>query len=134
MSNENFVMVYGTLKQGFHNHEIISYDYDTHSKNKGYDYLGKVNTIDRFKMYDMGSFPAIAFDPNGKIVAGELYAVDDKTLELIDMLEGYPDHYERKEVMLDVGVEAWVYFYNPDNVTEDMIEVDCVDSVYTWDM
>jgi gamma-glutamylcyclotransferase (GGCT)/AIG2-like uncharacterized protein YtfP len=79
-------------------------------------------TLDRFKMYDMGSFPAVAFDDGGLPVVGELYAVDDATLDLVDVLEGYPDHYNRKKVYLEVGVKAWIYFYeNPD---ENLTEID----------
>ena len=133
MSNENLVFVYGSLKQGYHNHDVIAFDFDNHARNKGYDYLGKTKTVDKFTMYDMGSFPAISFDENGKHVTGELYAVDDATLDLIDVLEGYPDHYDRKEVELEgIEVKAWIYFYKE---PEDDLSVvnSSSDSEYVWE-
>ena len=135
MSNENLVFVYGSLKQGYHNHEVISFDFDTHTKNKGYDYLGKAKTVDKFAMYDMGSFPAISFDENGKQVSGELYAVDDATFDLLDTLEGYPEHYNRKLVKLDVDedIEAWIYFYDPESVDDTMEIINIESDVYEWE-
>lgn len=134
MSNENLVFVYGSLMQGYHNHDVIALDFDSHDKNKGYDYYGKAKTVDKFKMYDMGAFPAVSFDADGYEVAGELYAVDDATFELIDMLEGYPSHYNRKQIKLSNGAEAWVYFYeNPQ--ADELIEYDnVVNGVYAWEL
>jgi len=133
MSNENLVFVYGSLMRGYHNHDVIAFDFETHDKNKGHDYYGKTKTVDKFKMYDMGSFPAISFDDNGHEVAGELYAVDDATLELIDMLEGFPNHYNRKQVELSNGATAWVYFY--ENPEDELVEFDnIVNGVYSWEL
>lgn len=137
MSNSNLVFVYGSLMQGYHNHDIIAFDFDTHERNKGYDYHGKTITVDRFKMYDCGSFPAISFDEtddgSGYPVSGELYSVDDKTFELLDTLEGYPGHYNRKQVTLKNGAYAWIYFY--DSVDSDATEYDnVVNGVYKWEL
>lgn len=131
--NNNLIFCYGSLKQGHHNHEVISFDFDTHSRNKGYDYLGKAKTVDKFIMYDMGSFPAIAFDKNGKPVSGELYAIDDATFDLLDTLEGYPENYNRKLVKLDVDVEAWIYFYDPESVDDTMEKIVIQSDVYEWE-
>lgn len=132
MSNDNYVFCYGSLKQGFHNHDIIALDFDTHSKNKGYDFLGEATTVDKFTMYDIGSFPAITFDEDGKPVSGELYAVDQTTFELLDVLEGFPHHYNRVEVELSVGVKAWIYYYEtPDE--DDQVFKGSDDDVFNWE-
>jgi gamma-glutamylaminecyclotransferase len=48
-------------------------------------------------------------------IHGEVYRVDDLTLERLDQLEGHPDWYERKEVEIlsDNGenIISWLYFY-----------------------
>lgn len=63
----------------------------------------------------------------GSIVRGELYLVDDMTLERLDRLEGYREHnpetsfYNRVKVDYQLGHlpdddtgggEAWIYEYN----------------------
>lgn len=118
MSNENMVFVYGSLKRGFHNHDIIAYDFVNGGKNKGHTYIGPDTTVDDFKMVSIGSFPAIYFDREGSPVKGEVYIVDDATFELLDQLEGYPTHYSRKKVTLKSGNEAWIYYY-PEPTDED---------------
>ena len=130
MSNDNYVMVYGSLKQGFHNHDVIAFDFDNHTRNKGYDYHGKVKTLDKFTMFDMGSFPAIMFDEDGYVVSGELYGVDNATLDLLDTLEGYPSLYNRKKVKLDVGVEAWIYFMEEEPEYAERYDIE--GTVYDW--
>ena len=133
MSNENLVLVYGSLKRGYYNHDVIAFDFENRSRNKGYDYLGDTKTVDKFTMYDLGSFPAISFDENGKQVKGELYAVDDATFNLIDILEGYPDHYNRIEVNLEnTDVRAWIYFY--ENPEDHLAVVESPnDTEYVWE-
>lgn len=133
MSNENLVFVYGSLKRNHFNHDVIAFDFDNHCRNKGHDYLGKCSTVDKFIMYDMGSFPAVAFDENGSVVEGELFAVDDKTMDFIDALEGYPEHYSRKEVSLDIDeeVKAWIFYY--ENPEDDLVEVEPSNGKYVWE-
>lgn len=94
------VFVYGSLKEGFHNHCVI--------KDSGGKLLAKDYRLDGFSMFSLRAFPAIV--PNHvDSVYGEIYEVDD--LEYTDYLEGYPHFYDRKEVETEFG-KAWVYFHH----------------------
>ena len=94
------VFVYGSLKQGFHNHSIL----------QGSTLLGTHNTDKEFKMLDLGSYPAVVDSPEcGFSIYGEVYEVDDDTLRSLDFLEGCPSFYNRKTLTTPYG-EAWIYF------------------------
>jgi gamma-glutamylaminecyclotransferase len=83
------VFVYGTLKRGFSNHDLL----------KGCEFVGRATTMSTYKMIEIG-FPVIMPDPEGKPVAGEVYAVDDETLARLDQLEREGRAYDRK--LIDV--------------------------------
>jgi gamma-glutamylaminecyclotransferase len=83
------VFVYGTLKYGFGNHHIL------HSSRS----LGHAITIEHFHMRCVG-FPHIVADANGGPVLGELYDVDDNTLQRLDRLEGNGSMYVRRKVLV----------------------------------
>jgi len=68
-------------------------------------------------MMDLGAFPAINIDVSISTIQGEVFEVTSETLlKSLDMLEGYPDFYNRMEVpiVLDGGetVLAWMYYLN----------------------
>jgi gamma-glutamylcyclotransferase (GGCT)/AIG2-like uncharacterized protein YtfP len=83
------VFVYGTLKRGFRNHRLLV----------SCALLGGGATVPTYKMIET-SFPVIMPDRNGKPVAGEIYSVDDETLERLDQLEKEGSSYDRK--LIDV--------------------------------
>ena len=83
------VFVYGTLKSGFWNHCLL----------KGCEFFGGAATVPTYKMIE-SSFPVIMPDPEGKPLAGEVYAVDDETLARLDQLEREGSSYDRK--LIDV--------------------------------
>jgi gamma-glutamylcyclotransferase (GGCT)/AIG2-like uncharacterized protein YtfP len=108
MSNKNFVAVYGSLKEGFGNHRLLS---DSRL-------IGKGVTEDHLTMYSLGSFPCITSKPIAPINV-EVYEVDDITLNRLDSLEGHPTFYRRREVPIKITdpgntdtVKAWIYFIN----------------------
>lgn len=92
------VFVYGTLKRGFSNDHVM--------RKANAVYVGD-SVIDRFDMYSLAAFPAIVPTEKPHLVYGEVYTVAD--IEPLDWLEGYPDFYDRMEVMTSYGL-AWVYY------------------------
>tara|TARA_R110002096_G_scaffold272843_10_gene466619 strand:+ start:601 stop:948 length:348 start_codon:yes stop_codon:yes gene_type:complete len=96
------IFVYGTLRKGFSNHFIM----------KRMMNLGKGLTKEKYAMYGSGIPFLVETEPVTNIT-GELYMVDQTTFEILDILEGHPKWYKRKQVDVVVeGVEhkAWVYF------------------------
>ena len=99
------LFVYGSLKKGFDNHNILG-----NSAKR----LGKARTIKKFSMYEdsFGNYPYIVDEPYSKI-KGELYQIMRADLmQKLDEFEGVPDYYERKkiEVKSHHGVKrAFVY-------------------------
>lgn len=105
------VFVYGTLKQGGSNHHLLE-----SSEFVEYSYVDDMVAI------NTPGFP-YAIDKDGGHLLGELYRVDEATFRRLDMLEGYPRHYERKEVDVfgivnspstNPPVKAWVYYVDAD--------------------
>lgn len=103
--NNILIFVYGTLMRGFYNNERVLYDGT---------FLMK-STIKGFDMYTNGHFPMLVeSDDPEKIVQGELFLINKETFQNCDYLEGYPSHYNRKQVQTEKGI-AWVYFYETQN-------------------
>ena len=99
------LFVYGSLKKGFDNHNLLG-----NSAKR----LGKARTVKKFSMYEdsFGNYPYIVDEPYSKI-KGELYQIMRADLmQKLDEFEGVPDYYERKkiEVKSHHGVKrAFVY-------------------------
>lgn len=96
------VAVYGSLLSGFGNHCLL----------KGSDMKGAA-VIEGFEMYSLGGFPCIVPDDDKGRIEVEVYDVDDTTMSRLDMLEGYPSFYDRKQVTVNTGKgdeKAWVYY------------------------
>jgi gamma-glutamylaminecyclotransferase len=78
------VFVYGTLKQGFRNHHVIS----------GRRLAGEFITVEAFPLYVIGEFglPWLVHQPgSGHRVAGQVFEVDDDDLAAMDALERVSD-------------------------------------------
>lgn len=117
------VFVYGTLKTGLGNHRVMQ---EAQGRS-----LGRARTIQPdFFLIDLGMYPAaVPAKPNqGGVVQGELFELDEKNLAILDGLEGFPNHYDRKEIPIEYGQQvydketgewhfpvctAWMYFINP---------------------
>ncbi len=99
------LFVYGSLKKGFDNHQILS---------KYAKRLGKATTVKKFGMFEdsFGNYPYLISIPHTR-VHGELYQITRRELmEKIDKFEGVPEYYQRKkiEVKSHHGVQrAFVY-------------------------
>ncbi|MBL4834575.1 MAG: gamma-glutamylcyclotransferase [Pseudomonas sp.] len=98
------VAVYGTLKRGMSNHDLL----------QASSFLGE-DTLTNVTLYDLGLFPAAKFEASHGITV-ELFEIDDATLTCLDRLEGYRPHapeqsfYHRHRIDTRHG-DAWVYIY-----------------------
>lgn len=98
------VFVYGTLRKGLAWHHLL----------EGSVSSGIGTTQEMYAMYADG-IPYVCENEKISHIKGEIYLVDDSALKRLDRLEGHPDWYERKEVIInsDSGeTKAWIYF-NP---------------------
>ena len=106
----NKVFVYGTLKSGGEVRGL-------HQFGDGATIVGKAKTqYPDYEMSDLGAFPGVFL--NGKFhIEGEVWEVDDETMDQLDAIEGYPDFYTRKMVPTEHGI-AWMYYLS-ERLTED---------------
>jgi len=99
------LFVYGSLKHGFGNHNYFL---------GNVRYLGSCVTTKRsYQMVNLGAFPGvIEVSKNGNLILGELFEIDNRTLDRVDRLESNGSFYTRKLVEVvgsDDPVEAWMY-------------------------
>jgi gamma-glutamylcyclotransferase (GGCT)/AIG2-like uncharacterized protein YtfP len=92
------VFVYGTLMRGGCHHERLA----------AARYQGAACTPPTYELVDLGPYPALVAR-GATAVSGELFHVDDATLEALDELEGHPHLYQRRRVMLEGGIAAEAY-------------------------
>jgi len=94
MSSETLnqcVFVYGTLKQGFCRHHAIADQI----------FLGVAVTEPAYRLFDLGEYPGLIAEAAGKSIGGELYRVNEKCLQKLDVVEGVSDGlYSRQTVRL----------------------------------
>ncbi len=99
----HLLFVYGTLKQGFRNHDVL----------QGARLLAPEASIEGLRMYQARSYPYAAPANRAWRIFGEIYAVSDEVLDDLDILEGHPEHYQRKRrtaVCADGRrIAVWVY-------------------------
>ncbi len=103
---QTLVFVYGTLKRGHRNHDLLV----------GQEFLHEARTVPRYRLYDCGSYPCLVEDPErGVAVHGEIWRVDEESLAALDELEEVPDVFVRQEVALEASPAPVVaYFYRGD--------------------
>lgn len=107
-NNKHYVMVYGTLKRGGGLHQALqTADFVQESLLSGY------------KLLNLGGCPGLVAGTNDEHVVGEIYKVDEDTLQDLDRIEGHPVMYTRTEILLpiDLGERGsftclYVYIYN----------------------
>jgi gamma-glutamylcyclotransferase (GGCT)/AIG2-like uncharacterized protein YtfP len=99
------IFVYGTLRRTDVRNSVLD-----NSK-----FLGNYQSIPKYTMYNLGAFPCIVFGGKTSII-GEVYEVDDYTLDRLDMIEGHPNFYTRMPIelldnnMRPSSVNAQAYF------------------------
>lgn len=102
------VFVYGTLMSEMSRSDILNAS--------TYEGTGTIQA----KMYDLGKYPGII--SGNDMVHGEIYTIEDDTLDYLDMIEGYSSDnkqgslYIRQSVPVttydDTIETAYTYFYN----------------------
>lgn len=103
--NRTRVFVYGTLKEGHGNHDYFL------AGNPGVEKLGRCYVTGDFAMYSNGAFPIVTQGDNSMAahhIVGEVYEIDEETLDALDALEGHPDWYRRVKVETP-WKKAWMY-------------------------
>lgn len=105
--NLETVFVYGSLKEGFHNHSII----------QDAICLGRAITKESYLLMPGPGFPYLLKAYNDfelKPIIGEIYGVGPKTFARIDQLEGNGIFYQREKVHVHNRngqlTKAWAYF------------------------
>ena len=131
--NLHRIFVYGTLMAGEYNHALI-----------GSQVLEGEGFISGFDLYSLGRYPGIRPSEHcGHTVAGEVYLIDDSTLEQVNILEDEGSLYilQSAEVAMSDGrtVTAGVYVYNHDcpessrilsgSWNQRLIALDCADKL-----
>lgn len=101
----NAVFVYGTLRRNEQANDMLADSI----------YCGKF-VLKNCAMYNLGIFPGIV-ENSGETVVGEVYFVDEKTIQKLDIYEGEGSLYKRKLVNVHNGqetMECFAYFYLKD--------------------
>lgn len=100
------VFVYGTLKRGYGNNRLLREGKST--------FLCEATSATPNYSMTVRGVPFLS-EGGTQHVKGELWEVDDKTLERLDRLEGHPDMYCRRQRWFRFASErgekmlAWVY-------------------------
>jgi gamma-glutamylaminecyclotransferase len=101
---DNYVAVYGTLKQGYSNY----WNYLSASK-----FIGKGKTEDKYPLIVSGLPYLIEEKGVGHNVIVDVFKVTDSVLKRLDILEGHPNWYRRKQINIvrkDKVILCWIYF------------------------
>lgn len=96
------IFVYGTLRKG----ELRNFFLQDTDETK---FIQEIKTKPKYKLVDMGSFPALLENGDNSIV-GELYEVSEFTKKSLDTIEGVPFLFVSKEVELEDGSKVTAYF------------------------
>ncbi|XP_055374256.1 putative gamma-glutamylcyclotransferase CG2811 isoform X2 [Condylostylus longicornis] len=110
ISKNHHVFVYGTLKRNQPNHYWL-----TDPENGEAIFIGEGKTKEKFPLV-VGTRYNIPFLLNkvgvGNNIEGEIYEINDKMLSKLDILEDYPQYYDREIRDIQMGNETlkcWLY-------------------------
>jgi gamma-glutamylcyclotransferase (GGCT)/AIG2-like uncharacterized protein YtfP len=84
------LFVYGTLKRGESNHELLT----------GQHFVGEAVTEPLYRLLDCGGYPALIESAKGLPIRGEVYLVDESTLRTLDVLEEAPHLFRLSAIRL----------------------------------
>lgn len=98
-----FLFTYGSLMSEMRlNHLLLE---------KGAIFCGQGKTIETFEFYDLGKYPGIVKNISGKQIIGEVWAINNSTLELLDLIEGIPTLFKRNIAKITVESKTINCFY-----------------------
>jgi gamma-glutamylcyclotransferase (GGCT)/AIG2-like uncharacterized protein YtfP len=98
---KHLVFVYGSLRGGNPGAMPVRFP---HAKFVGNGHVSG-------SLYDLGPYPGLLLEQSNSLVTGEVYEVDDKTLDELDQFELSSD-YVRKQVQVHTGagrMNSWIY-------------------------
>ncbi|MFG0334386.1 MAG: gamma-glutamylcyclotransferase [Maioricimonas sp. JB049] len=99
------IFVYGTLMRGQCRHRVL----------EGQEFLGEAGTVNRYRLFDMGSYPGLVESSDGLSIEGEVYRVDNDCLRVLDQVECVDQGlYARRRIDLQAPfdsqpVEGYLY-------------------------
>ena len=101
-----YLFVYGTLKRGQSSHRLLA----------GQELIAAARTLPRYRLYDNGRYPCLVADEvTGVAVQGEVWSVNDATLQRLDEWEGVPTLYRRQALAIEGFAEpVWGYVFQGD--------------------
>ena len=105
---QHLVFVYGTLRKGESNHDVLSQA----------QLLGQHETPPEYALYDLGAYPAVI--TGHQVIFGEVYLIDEDILKALDELEDVPVEYRRELIDTPFG-QAWIYLYQDASLLDVII-------------
>jgi len=119
MNPTEHVAVYGTLRRGCGNDRFL----------KGAPMLGQYEVRSHRMYTSHGAYPYVHYSPTGTITVEVYDVTDPRMMKDLDMLEGYPHHYQRKVVPYfdnnktrTPAGRAWMYYVIDEGEDHDYIE------------
>lgn len=106
---QHLVFVYGTLRKGECNHHFL----------ENSQFLGGCQSAQDYRLYDLGAYPAVS--AGNQAINGEVYLIDEVTLQALDKLEDVPVEYRRETIETPFG-QAWIYLYQDSSKLVQEIE------------
>jgi gamma-glutamylcyclotransferase (GGCT)/AIG2-like uncharacterized protein YtfP len=97
-NNPHLVFVYGTLRQGEVNHDLLATS----------EFIGGHVTEPKYELQDLGEYPGLISGSSS--IVGEVYRIDEQTLAKLDILEDVPIEYRREVIDTPYG-PAYYYIY-----------------------
>ena len=102
--NKHLIFIYGSLRRGSAGAMSIRFP--------DAKFIGDAKVSG--SLYDLGAYPGLLINDSESLVTGEVYEIDDETLNKLDGFEA-SSHYLRKqaEVLLE-GERTMCWTYEPD--------------------